>query len=83
MPWHAGILELWHTIKSEGILDLRNGVRRVELVWKDMLHDLNVKIRDFRNFETGFSGNSGIPGVLKSSLSDSPRSITYNYALTL
>ena len=48
-----------------------------------MFHDLNVKIQDFWNFETGFSGNSGIPGVLKSSLSDSPRSITYNYALVL
>ena len=32
MPWHAGILELWHNIKLEGILDLRNGFRRVKLV---------------------------------------------------
>ena len=37
---------------------------------------------NFRNFETGFSGNSGIPGVLKSSLPDFPKSITYNYVLT-
>ena len=32
MPWHAGIPELWHTIKSELNLNLRNGFRRVELV---------------------------------------------------
>ena len=32
MPRHAGILELWHTIKSELNLNLRNGFRRVKLV---------------------------------------------------
>ena len=32
MPWHAGIMELWHTIESESILDLENGFRRVKLV---------------------------------------------------
>ena len=37
----------------------------------------------FSEFWNRFSGNSGIPGVLKSSLSDSSMSITYNYVLTL
>ena len=32
MPWHARILELWHTIESELNLNLRNGFRSVKLV---------------------------------------------------
>ena len=50
MPWHAGILELWHTIESGSILDLRNGLKYVELVHKDMLHDMKVKFPDLWNF---------------------------------
>ena len=49
MPWHAGILELWHTIESECILDLKNDFRRVKLVQKDILHDVKVEFSDLWN----------------------------------
>ena len=65
----------------ESILDLRIGFRLVELLQKDIFHDLKVEVRDLWDFGTGFSGNFEIPGVLKSSLSDSPLSITYNYII--
>ena len=44
ISWHAGILELWHTIESELNLNLRNGFKRVKLVEKDILNALKVKI---------------------------------------
>ena len=47
-------------------------------------HNKRLKSQNLRflEFWNRFSGNSGISGVLKSSLSDFPRLITYNYDLT-
>ena len=72
-----GIPELWHTIESEGILDLRNDFRRIQL------YDLKLKIWEIFGILEPVFRQSGIPGVLKGSLSDFPMLITYNYALIL
>ena len=50
MPWHAGILELWHTIKSEGILDLRNGFRKGRISLKRGITRLKSQNLSFLEF---------------------------------